>query len=244
MKNYMDEFYNLSKEKTYAALEADMVKYADLIKVPTNESGELFTTITDSGIKAQYYPNFSEPTFGEEIIVRKTVASKLSQAQEVLNKLSPNSYLRLTFGYRSLATQTLLFENMREKLLQTQTFATELELLEEIHRYIAVPTIAGHPTGGAVDVLVESDTSNAMDFGSLIYDFGSKDCYYASPFISSEAKKNRQLLRQCMTQVGFAPFDGEYWHFSFGDKEWAFYYQQPNALYSQQTVEQVLQSKI
>jgi D-alanyl-D-alanine dipeptidase len=36
-----------------------------------------------------------------------------------------------------------------------------------------------------------------------------------------------------MLGVGFAPFDGEWWHFSYGDKEWAAYYNKPNAVYEQ-----------
>ncbi|QQR69366.1 MAG: hypothetical protein IPI58_01405 [Alphaproteobacteria bacterium] len=36
-----------------------------------------------------------------------------------------------------------------------------------------------------------------------------------------------------MTSVGFAPFDGEWWHFSYGDREWAKYYGRSHAIYSQ-----------
>jgi D-alanyl-D-alanine dipeptidase len=41
------------------------------------------------------------------------------------------------------------------------------------------------------------------------------------------------LLRSVMLQAGFAPFDGEWWHFSYGDREWAYYYKKKYALYSQ-----------
>ncbi len=36
-----------------------------------------------------------------------------------------------------------------------------------------------------------------------------------------------------MLTAGFAPFDGEWWHFSFGDREWARFYGAENALYEQ-----------
>jgi D-alanyl-D-alanine dipeptidase len=36
-----------------------------------------------------------------------------------------------------------------------------------------------------------------------------------------------------MLQEEFAPFDGEYRHFSYGDKERAYYYQKPYAIYNQ-----------
>ena len=41
------------------------------------------------------------------------------------------------------------------------------------------------------------------------------------------------MLREYMIKEGFAPYDGEWWHFSYGDKEWAFYYDKEKALYNQ-----------
>jgi D-alanyl-D-alanine dipeptidase len=60
-----------------------------------------------------------------------------------------------------------------------------------------------------------------------------KTTFTFSPFIGKEAWNNRQLLRYVMLSAGFAPFDGEWWHFSYGDREWAFYYKKPYAIYNQ-----------
>ncbi len=40
------------------------------------------------------------------------------------------------------------------------------------------------------------------------------------------------LLRRAMAQAGFAPFNGEWWHFSYGDREWAAVWNAPFALYT------------
>ena len=45
--------------------------------------------------------------------------------------------------------------------------------------------------------------------------------------------KNRMLLRAVMMSAGFAPFVGEWWHFSYGDKEWAKYVGNEVAPYDQ-----------
>jgi D-alanyl-D-alanine dipeptidase len=45
-----------------------------------------------------------------------------------------------------------------------------------------------------------------------------------------------------MMQEGFAPFDGEYWHFSYGDKERAYYYCKPYAMYNQVSMNKVKKS--
>ncbi len=96
---------------------------------------------------------------------------------------------------------------------------------------IAVPEIAGHPTGGAVDIQIVKDDM-PLDMGTKIWEF-TKDPYTFSPFIEQDARDNRLLLRSIMMDVGFAPFDGEWWHFSYGDKEWAAYYKKPSAVYNQ-----------
>ena len=41
------------------------------------------------------------------------------------------------------------------------------------------------------------------------------------------------ILRKIMLEVGFAPYDGEWWHFSYGDREWAYYYKKYKYLYPQ-----------
>lgn len=45
-----------------------------------------------------------------------------------------------------------------------------------------------------------------------------------------------------MMLYGFAPYDGEWWHFSFGDKEWAFYYKKEATLFEQKSENFVIQS--
>jgi D-alanyl-D-alanine dipeptidase len=61
----------------------------------------------------------------------------------------------------------------------------------------------------------------------------SRDSFTFSPFVSRQAWDDRQLLRRAMMAAGFAPYDGEWWHFSYGDKEWARFYRKPGALYDQ-----------
>ncbi len=105
----------------------------------------------------------------------------------------------------------------------------EDEKTEIVHRSIAVPKVSGYPTGGAVD-LQPLINGQVVDMGTKIWDF-SKDSYIFSPFISEAAKKNRGILRTVMIDSGFAPFDGEWWHYSYGDREWAAYYGETNTIY-------------
>ena len=36
-----------------------------------------------------------------------------------------------------------------------------------------------------------------------------------------EVRKNRRLLYHVMSAAGFVNYDGEWWHYSYGDRQWA-----------------------
>ena len=124
--------------------------------------------------------------------------------RETVGKMLPDGVI-LDCGYRSLKEQKRRFNEQLEIYKD----------VEQAHKFIAEPTVAGHPTGGAVDVYFEG---MKIEF---------KNCEY------NPQNKKQYKLRMLMMERGFAPFDGEWWHFSYGDKEWAVYYNKPNAIYEQ-----------
>lgn len=218
-----------------------MVRYRDLVTVPVADTGESFTTLKQTDVPNGYIPPMvnTEPILKENIIVRLSVKNKLINAQKILCGKNPELSLYITYGYRSLSVQTSRFLAKLLDITKTGFFPDPMGLYEEVHRYIAVPTVAGHPTGGAVDIAIKNmATGRFLDFGSRMYDYSTKDCYVYAP-VSKRARENRKLLRQVMMLAGFAPFDGEWWHFSYGDREWAYYYKKPNALYKQVSARQV-----
>ncbi len=227
---------------SYEQLEAAMVTYSNLVAMAVIDNGEPMVVIRDFDISNGYQPTMSDMTslLGERILVRQTVFDKLKQAQETLRKQDENLSLYITYGYRSLEVQTRKFLEQLELISGKRFFSNPVDLYEEASRFIAVPTVAGHPTGGAVDlVIINQSDGQFLDFGSRLYDFSNKDCYTFSPNISVVGKNNRTLLRSCMLDAGFAPFDGEWWHFCYGDREWAYYYKKPNAIYKQLLAERV-----
>ena len=140
--------------------------------------------------------------------------------------------LKLFCGYRSLREQCRRFDEVC-KNLQDGSLSQD-ELFEKAHNFIAVPTVAGHPTGGAVDVgIVDVKSGKLLNFGTEYDEFENNDILTFSPFISRQAQKNRLFLRKIMFEEGFASFDGEWWHFSYGDKEWAVNYKKNDVLYGQ-----------
>lgn len=214
-------------------LEEKMVKYTDLIKIGTSENKEIFTSLSSVNIGNGYVKPFNdmEQLLGSDIYVRRTIAKMLTKAEKKLQKKFSTLSLYVTYGYRSLEIQT---ERFLGELSKQKYFANAVELYEETHRYVAVPSVAGHPTGGAIDIIIKDlKTNKIIDFGANQYDYSNKLIYVFSPNVSKRARENRMLLRNILMSVGFAPFDGEWWHFSYGDREWAYYYKKKKAIYNQ-----------
>lgn len=228
---------------SYEQLEARMVPYAGLLTVPVIENQESLVVIKQAVIPNGYLSSMADmiPLLQDKIPVRESVYEKLMLAQAAVTTVSGGDLsLFVTYGYRSLEVQTRKFLEQLGRISGERFFSNPVDLYEKASRFIAVPTVAGHPTGGAVDLtLIYQSDGQFLDFGSTMYDFSNKDCYTFSPDISAIGKRNRAFLRTVMLDVGFAPYDGEWWHFCYGDREWAYYYQQPNAIYEQLPEERV-----
>ena len=217
------------KEDIYRLLEEKMQKYRDYADVLIQPNHEIMLPIQESAhLKVRQIDPKMYPYTGDKIFVRQSVLKKLQQAAAILSLQAPELELEVVYGYRPLEIQKELFEKCK---LNFSKELTEVDLMEAVHKYIAVPDVAGHPTGGAVDVQLIKK-GKPLNFGTPIWEF-VEDALVFSPFINKEAWENRQLLRHIMLLSDFAPFDGEWWHFSYGDKEWAKYYKKPFAHYEQ-----------
>ena len=92
--------------------------------------------------------------------------------------------------------------------------------------------MAGHPTGEAIDLTITCD-GKEVDMGGKIADFSVPELLPTySQQITIEQSNWRIFLHDLMVAEGFAPFYGEWWHFSYGDREWAVFYEHPAAIYS------------
>lgn len=202
-----------------------LVLAADLQHVPVKESGEPLVAVQGDRLVPKQIGEDMRPITGNAIYVRESVAAKLSL---IAAKLPEELLLEIVYGYRTPSIQQALFA---QAMTRQPEGNGEGERIEAAHREIAYPPVAGHPTGGAVDVQLVKCGGTALDFGSPIWNFVPEAATFSSG-MTKEQMTNRLVLREVMMAAGFAPFDGEWWHFSYGDREWAFYYQQPTALYA------------
>ena len=244
--------YNIGKEnkkmdiqKRYAELENNIVTYDELKSVASCNAitdTENFVPVERSGnLYAEWVLPFSAEmqAITPTTLVRETVYKKLRNVADTLKSQDRHLHLAVTWGWRDLNIQTRIWNENYQQL--RPHYKTHEETVSATLKRIAEPSVAGHPTGGAVDVLLYDDRlKDYLNYGAKIYDFdaGKKHWTY-SPEISGEALRNRLYLRELMQSEGFTPYNAEWWHYSYGDKTWAVDNKKDECLYSQKTLAQI-----
>ena len=210
-------------------------KYKDLLNIKTIDNGEKMVNLSKlyKDLVCKYQQQDMINYLGEDIWVRQTVANKLQKISDSLKKIKPEYRLKIVYGFRHPEIQKLYFEKRKENLYINNSNINEDDLNEMTNSMTAFPETAGHPTGGAVDVTITTNLGD-LDMGTNISDFNDIEKIKTySKNINAEQKLNRKILHDLMIKEDFAPFYGEWWHFSYGDKEWAWFYDKRNAHYDQ-----------
>lgn len=84
--------------------------------------------------------------------------------------------------------------------------------------------MAGHPTGGAIDITLLKDGIE-VDMGTEFNDIPIQPenlTYLYSTYINETVKENRKILIEYMEKVGFKNYPTEWCHWSYGDCYWVF----------------------
>ncbi len=97
-----------------------------------------------------------------------------------------------------------------------------------------------HVTGGAVDLTI-SYNGIPLALGTDFDEFtpaAATDWYETHAVKGADAVLIRDLRRMfgnAMLKAGFAPYQQEWWHWSYGDRYWAYQQHQPHAIYGSVT---------
>lgn len=186
-----------------------------------------------------YGPSPEIPNNTDYTKMRKTVYEKLKQAQALLPQ---GLHFCLYEGYRSLQLQKTLFDARFAKVKaqhpgwsQQQLFNETTKLVSPIVNLDGSKNIPPHSTGGAIDVYLLNDQGGAVDMGihpkDWMNDLNGSLSLTNSNVISKEAKKYRQIMSDALSHVGFVNYPTEYWHWSYGDRYWAYNKHKSHAIY-------------
>jgi len=164
--------------------------------------------------------------------VRAGVARRLLIAQ---GHLPPELRLVVVEGLRPLALQASYFAQYQQELRARYPQWSEARLREEVSKYVAPPDLLPpHCTGGAVDVTLATAEGAELDMGTRVNaspEESAGACYMRASNISRQAKTNRALLSASMEAAGLVNYPTEWWHWSYGDRYWAFVAHRPAAIY-------------
>jgi D-alanyl-D-alanine dipeptidase len=152
------------------------------------------------GIAVLPAPRWSDPEL--RFLVRPEVAGRLLQAARVLP-----CDLRLGFweGLRPLSVQRALWDVGLAYLRASDPHSTGEELEGMLERYVARPSGSAppHSTGSAVDVAVVDAFGRILNPGD------------------AWGKLGVEILGKALRDAGLANYEPEWWHWSYGDEEWA-----------------------
>jgi D-alanyl-D-alanine dipeptidase len=167
----------------------------------------------------------------QHIYVRKTVAEMLQKAAK---SLPSNWKLVVVAGHRPLEVQQSLYNYVYGKLRAKHPPKLADDAVATMTRmYVADPARKSPPhcCGSAVDVnVLDTKTNLLVDFGSPINTDSNKS-HIHNPRIPATPYKNRLMLLSAMLDAGFSSLHSEWWHFSYGDQNWAAFYNHPTAIY-------------
>lgn len=162
---------------------------------------------------------------------RRTIGEMLVKAQSFL---PPRIRLLIKECHRPMSVQKGFWDGYSSYLRRTYPTWCETQIYDECSKFNAPLDVAPHTTGGAIDLTLVDERGAWLDMGT---EFNASPhsargaTYTFASNISSEAKANRALLVGAMNSAGFANYPTEWWHWSFGDKYWAFIKAESKAIY-------------
>lgn len=209
---------------------------SDVKQTPIKECGEKMVPMSYAPgrilVRPQYYLQGLDGALSETFM-RESVYMRLIEAAEKL----PRGYHIIVYdAWRPQIVQRSLFEAMRKRVRAKNTGMSDEEVKNATMKYVALPTedkskASPHSTGGAVDLTVADENGIVLDMGSGFDDLSEKagTAYFEKKIERGitlsdkerEAAENRRALYHLMKNAGLENYSDEWWHYEYGDQNWA-----------------------
>ena len=197
--------------------------------LPIEESGEKLISLTGLSDRIKVFPFYYSVGIEGSIndcYVREGVAARLVLVAE---KLPQGMFLLALDGYRPYEVQLSLYNTIRADFIAKGLTGEELE--REVNTFVAYPSNnldapEPHLSGGSIDLTIATE-EGWLDMGTEFDEFVDRaetDWYEKIENPSKEdiiRRDNRRLLYNLMIEAGFANYEGEWWHYDYGNQRWA-----------------------
>ncbi len=221
-----------SKERIDFSKIGCIQKSDPLVKVESTEkiSVEPVWTLKDDFEGGMYADYITEHPKYDGIYVRSELLNRLKEASV---EFDDRYKFVVRAGHRPLAVQKRLLKECVQDYKDDNPGVSDKKALEHARTFISDPEISlpPHCCGAAIDIeLFDNEENKLMDFGNSINEDNEKSFLHFDD-ISKDQKANRRMLLEVMLDAGFASTAFEWWHFSYGDEEWAWFYGKKDSLY-------------
>lgn len=190
-------------------------------KMEIDENNEQLVDLRDEcpGVAFEIADYLNHSSEAEDAhFVRKSIARMINIAQA---NLPAGLRLLIKCGYRTPEVQARQYRKDYEELRLEHPNWDKAKLDTEIVKRTDPPDVGPHCTGGAIDLSIIDESGKQLDMGTKMGVF-NLDTYTYSETINSTSKSNRNILIDVMSKAGFLNFPAEWWHWSYGDREWAY----------------------
>ena len=207
-----------------------------VLAVPIRECGEPLVDLCEYPLLATTSHPKARSEAETRLHCREGVAQRLLRADA---RLPEGIRLLIVECHRPLDLQDAYWEDQLESLRERHPDWPEDKLATENAKFVAPPEIVPpHSTGGAVDLVLVDSEGEELDMGSALNEKGPLMRTDARG-LGQEARQNRILLLEAMESTGFVNYPHEWWHFSYGDRYWAYTKGEPAAIYGAATLDLV-----
>lgn len=167
----------------------------------------------------------------DQITLRSGVIDRLRNAKKILYSKGYKGWnLKIWDGYRTLKVQKILYDEYFGELHKKHPDWSNDYIKKQVEIFICPPSYdpavpSPHNTGGAVDLTLVDTDKQEVPMGTEFDEFTERaftnHFEKASDANSILFHKNRMLLKEILEKAGFANYPEEWWHYNFGNPQWA-----------------------
>jgi len=151
--------------------------------------------------------------------LRRSVAKMINKAK---NSLPKGMTFIIGDAWRPQYVQEEIYQSFIKRFTRKNPAWTKSRIIKEVDKYVAPAEgkfASGHMTGGAVDIrLIKNGRRVPMKSKRFTY---QENALSVQPKLPKYIQGNRQTMFTALLKAGLSNYPKEYWHWSYGDIQWA-----------------------
>ena len=193
-----------------------------------DECGEAFGSMTeasgDAGVEVVFSSKKHVDGLDRQYYLRTGLILPFVAAAREMNDRGWIMFIEDAFRNRQmqsrLSLETVVFDQVLNRCrweCQSEQVSAEFVSKRLAALIASCPAVGTHMSGSAIDISVlDRNTGKPIDRGGPYLEL-SELTPMTSPFVSEEARNNRDAITDLMRRHGFTTYPWEFWHYNSGD---------------------------